>query len=106
MKNVEKETKEIVNSNKPIKLSRLEYEILKYFKDDGYPYIARDQTLDLLCIYESKPKKSHLVWCNQKGRCDAFPFIQKAFYFVKWEDEEPTLIQDILDNCEVIEDVD
>lgn len=29
---------------------------------------------------------------------------KEIFDFLSWEDEEPTLIQNILDNCEVIED--
>lgn len=27
-----------------------------------------------------------------------------TFQFVKWRDEEPTSIKEVLDNCEVIED--
>ena len=26
------------------------------------------------------------------------------FPFIKWEDEEPTSIEDVLNNCEVVED--
>lgn len=29
---------------------------------------------------------------------------KEIFDFLSWEDEEPTLIQNILENCEVIED--
>lgn len=73
----------------PIKLSRLEFELLKYFSKK-YDYIFKEE----IVYFENKSNKELVnledwgeglsVWLN-KGE---FP------------------IQDILNNCEVIEDVD
>lgn len=84
----------------PIKLSRLEYELLKYYIEHGYLYIARDNNKALFA-YDTKPRKIPCQWWtteNIKGI-----YFDECFKFIKWEDEESTLIQDILKNCEVIE---
>ena len=83
-----------------IKLSRLEYELLKYYIEHGYQYIARDND-KVLFAYDTQPCKIQSHWEateNIKGI-----YFDECFKFIKWEDEEPTLIQDILDEYEVIE---
>ena len=83
-----------------IKLSRLEYELLKYYIEHGYQYIARDNDKALFA-YDTKPRKIPCQWwATEKIKGIYF---DECFKFVKWEDEEPTLIQDILDEYEVIE---
>jgi hypothetical protein len=84
----------------PIKLSRLEYELLKYYIEHGYLYIARDNNKALFA-YDTKPRKIPCQWWtteNIKGI-----YFDECFKFIKWEDEESYEIQDILNNCEVIE---
>lgn len=94
----------LVSENKePIKLNRLEYEILKFIE---FGYIARDKDGNLFSFWY-KPKKDNDIWdCdvkkNQNYSHDLTSF-NELFEFIKWEDEEPTLITNILNNCEVIE---
>lgn len=89
------------------KLSALELEILRYFYEDGYGYIARDKDNDLF-LYKILPVKSIDSWvigCDEP--CRSFQTLndfRNLFSFVKWEDEEPTSIKEILDNCEVRDD--
>lgn len=86
----------------PVKLSRLEYEILKWAKKEGYKYITRDEDCEL-CTFQSEPEKLNIAW----DCCDVYtelPLFKKSFQFIQWADEKPTLIQSILDNCEVVND--
>ena len=59
-----------------------------------YKWIARDQDGDLY-VYKSKPRKVPLVWAfaNDSAGFEAFNHL---FQFIKWEDEEPYLISDLL----------
>ena len=84
----------------PIRLTCLEYELLKYFSYE-HKYISRDID-DKLYIYVKKPTKTSMVWRtdNKFVRFDTF---KNLFQFIKWSDEEPTLIRDVLGNCIVIE---
>lgn len=86
----------------PIKLSRLEYEILKWAKKEGYKYITRDGDGEL-CTFHSEPEKLNIAW----DCCDVYielPLFKKLFQFIQWADEKPTSIQEMLNNCEVVED--
>ena len=88
---------------KPIILSELEYNILKYLSDNTeYMYISRDKSC-FLGVYHNKPDKLNNAWgCyGTTGHLNVFT---KLFQFVKWEDEEPYSINDILKNCRVISD--
>ena len=38
------------------------------------------------------------------GKEYEFTLFNNLFPFIKWEDKEPTLIKEVLNNCEVIED--
>lgn len=87
----------------PVKLSRLEYEILKWEKKEGYKYIARTSSNSLF-FYANKPNKLNYCWVSKDSNDEFFGMFNKLFQFVKWEDEEPTSTQDVLENCEVIED--
>jgi hypothetical protein len=93
----------ILENKEPIKLNRLEYEILKFIE---FGYIARDEDGNLFSFWY-KPKKVKDIWdCdvpkNQNYSRDLTLF-NELFAFIKWEDAEPTLIQNVLNNCEVIE---
>lgn len=87
----------------PVKLTRFERDILEYaLKNTDYRFITRDEE-DKLYFYSVKPRKYNRYWQylaqNQRRLLsdDLFPF-------VKWEDDEPTSIKDVLANCEVVND--
>jgi hypothetical protein len=84
----------------PIKLSKFEYEYLKVAKENGYNFITRDND-SCVFLYRNRPWKDELSW-DYSGK---FMIVfEELFKFVKWEDEEPYLIDEILANCEAIED--
>ena len=88
----------------PIKLSRLEYEFLKYLSDNTkHMYIVRNKD-GKLCIFDFEPVKNKVNdWWS--GRCMyGMVMFNKLFQFVQWEDSTPTLIKDVLENCEVVND--
>lgn len=94
---------ELESLNPIIHLSKLEYELLKYYIGHGYRYIARDKD-ELLFAYDIKPRKIQDRW-------DVIERVKKInfndlFSFIKWEDKEPYPIAYILDNCEVNTNVD
>lgn len=72
------------------KLSSAERVILENL-DKEYKWIARDRS-EMLCVYIGKPMKGGSVWSGYKLKLD-FP---KLFTFVKWEDEQPYSIEELL----------
>lgn len=85
-----------------IKLSRLEHDVLKYLLEKTqYRFIVREKS-DNIYIYKRKPKKGIGAWDSSTGMLNLNVFIN-LFPFIKWEDEEPTSIEDVLNNCEVVE---
>lgn len=91
---------ELESLNPIIPLSKLEYELLKYYSEHGYQYIAKDKSNQLF-VYGNKPCKMSCTWDDVENFCECN--FKNLFSFVKWEDEEPYSITYILDNCEVIE---
>ncbi|MEQ3039698.1 hypothetical protein [Thomasclavelia ramosa] len=87
---------------KPVKLSKFEYEYLKVAKENEYNFIARDKN-GTLVIYNIAPHKTDTLWCTASAKWDKVKF-NNLFNFVKWEDEDPYNIDEILSNCEVMED--
>lgn len=87
----------------PVKLTRLEYEILKWLIDKDYKYIARDSGGGLYVYYEQPPKKDR-IWGSAIGDHFSICDFRDLFHFVKWEDSTPTSIKDVLNNCEVVND--
>lgn len=92
----------------PIKVSKLEYDILKYlFNDTGYRYIVRDKyyhegDIFYLYIFKNRPLEDSGGWhSNDPYDRSQFYAFNNLFKFIKFEDEKPTLIQSILENCEV-----
>lgn len=86
----------------PIKLSKLEYDILKWIKENTqFEYIVRNEIGHLFASSE-KPTKQQYVW-TYRERNHELSIFDKLFKFVKCEDEEPIVIADILNNCEVIQ---
>lgn len=88
----------------PIKLTRLEYDILKYLSDNTkHMYIVRDGNGNIF-LYDEEPQKSESSpWWTGRGMCHMKMF-NKLFQFIKWEDSTPTPIKDVLNNCEVVND--
>ena len=87
----------------PIKLSKLEYDILKWIKENTqFEYIVRNE-IGHLFASSGKPAKQQYVW-TYRERTHELSIFDKLFKFVKCEDEKPTLIQSILENCEVVND--
>lgn len=90
----------------PIKVSKLEYDILTYIlKNTECRYITRNKSRSL-CVHSYKPVKDTKYghWtavCDKVKSCEVF---NNLFPFIKWEDEEPTSILEVLENCEVVED--
>lgn len=61
-----------------------------------YNYIARDSATYLI-LFESKPIKKEREWIRQPGTYFTnFYAYMHLFPMVKWEDEEPWLIEDLL----------
>lgn len=88
----------------PIKLSKLEYDILKYLSDNTvHMYIVRDGNGNIF-LYDVEPEKSKSApWWTGRGMCHMGMF-NKLFQFIQWGDSEPTSIEYVLKNCEVVND--
>lgn len=74
-------------------LNEDEKAILKVLLNEKYKWIARDKN-DWLYVYASKPKKGITIWENTGS--PMMPFIH-LFNFIKWEDDEPYSIEDLLE---------
>ena len=81
----------------PIKLTEDERVILKNMSVD-YRYIGRDKNGDLY-IYRNKPERDNFV------KAMKFNVYNHLFQVIKWTDKKPYKIKDILENCEVNNDV-
>lgn len=88
----------------PIKLTRLEYDILKYLSDNTkHMYIVRNKD-GKLCIFDFEPVKNKVNdWWSGRYMYGMVMF-NELFQFVQWEDSTPTPIKEVLENCEVVED--
>lgn len=86
----------------PIKLTRLEFEILKWLDKGGYKFITRSRSNNLIA-HDSTPKKVLNGWFSESRYKYLSPF-DELLCFVKWEDEEPISIKQVLRNCEVADD--
>lgn len=83
----------------------LEKLLLEHQLEMGYKYITRDVTDDRLNFFKNEPVTNGSTWYGKnENNYPVFDMHLKELYpFVSWEDKEPTLIQDILDKYEVIE---
>lgn len=87
----------------------MEIVILNYLANSThFKWIARDQD-NSLCVFENKPCKEktddnigYVYWNRSdiKSDIDFLGPFENLFKFIKWEDEEPTLVQDALDKVE------
>lgn len=81
---------------KRLVISEDEKAILKVLLNEKYKWIARDKN-DWLYVYASKPKKGITIWENTGS--PMMPFVH-LFNFIKWEDEEPYSIEELLEGEE------
>lgn len=77
-----------------IKSADKEVEILKALNTLGYTYIARDKN-GKLYAYENKPEKRTNFWLSYY-RYYLIKKDEDLFNFIKWEDADPTNIDDLL----------
>lgn len=85
----------------PVKLTIAEKCILENLKGN-FEWIVRDEN-GVLYLCEEKPKKHY----GDKVWVDGFNYhiiriFEHLFKFIKWEDEEPYNIKELLENCEVV----
>lgn len=84
----------------PVKLTRFEHDVLKHLLEKTqYRFIVREKS-DSIYIYKRKPKKGLGAWDISTGMQNLNIFVN-LFPFIKWEDSEPTSINNVLNNCEV-----
>ena len=87
----------------PVKLTELEHGILEYLLENRqYGFVVRERN-GIIYAYKSKPKKEADSW-GSLSLNNELGLFNNLFQFVKWEDSEPTSIEDVLGNCEVVED--
>lgn len=87
----------------PVKLTRFEHDVLKHLLEKTqYRFIVRERS-GFIYIYKSNPKKEADGWKSLSLGRELGPF-NNLFQFVHWEDSKPTSIEDVLGNCEVIDD--
>lgn len=76
-------------------LSEVERVILENLYRDSN-YITRDESGELW-LFENRPIKKDYSWDLLNGFGEKFSLYKHLFKMVKWEDEEPTLIADLLE---------
>lgn len=60
-----------------------------------FKWIVRSQERCLL-LYEEKPQKTRYYWESSLGNVENLMAFNHLFEYIKWEDELPTLIEDLL----------
>lgn len=84
-------------------ISKLEYDILDYlYNNTHFRYIARDEGKWLFAYYEPPVKGTD---CWEDGGCyGSLEMLGDLFKSVKWTDEKPTSICEILEKGKVVGD--
>lgn len=89
---------ELICERKEHELTSHEIDVLKALKTLGYEWLSRDFDRDLFAFGE-KPEKGETTWFNYYHLNS---YVDKdLFTFIKWEDEEPTNINDLLKEIEL-----
>lgn len=88
-----------------IKMTRLDYEMLKFVKKQGAKYICRDES-GLINLYEEEPRimENEPTWWAGGEYSYLSAFTKQLFQFVTWESQKYYVIKDVLENCEIVED--
>lgn len=93
----------LLEYKEPIKLNKLEYDILKYLSDNTkHMYITRNQNGNIY-VFDFEPTKDKYYNCWSSRGMHGMVMFNNLFQFVQWKDSEPTSIEDVLNNCEVFE---
>lgn len=87
----------------PVKLTRLEYLLLKLFYEKDFRYLTRSAG-GFLYINKGNnpPQKKDGMWFNCESYI-TYDVINDLFQFVQWKDEQPKSIKKILNNCDVVD---
>lgn len=86
----------------PVKLTELEHGILEYLLEKRqYRFVVRERS-GIIYVYKSKPKKEADSW-GSLSLNNELGLFNNLFQFVQWQDSEPTSIEYVLNNCEVID---
>lgn len=87
-------------------ITREEYELLKQYRATGYRWIARDEDGELY-LYRTVPTKLSSCWLsfNIDDGIDDLCDGDVLFQCIKWEDEEPTKILDLIQDYEKQEEL-
>lgn len=91
---LEDEYLSLIWERKEYELTQEQIKILKALKTLGFNWIARDKDTNLYG-YNTKPKKLIDVW-NIGSSLMPLDFLTVGFDFIKWSDDEPTKIDDLL----------
>ena len=75
------------------KYSEIEIQTAKNLIAKGYEWITRDKN-DALFAYDGKPKKLESCW--RSGEWQEFASFVPIFPQIKWDDEEPVRLRDIV----------
>lgn len=90
----------------PIKLSKVEYEILRYLYKRNYRYITREKSERVIAFKGRPHKRDYGVWNTISGEkigfLDLYDF-SNLFQFTNWKNSKPTSIEEVLKNCEVVD---
>ena len=90
----------------PIKITQLDYEMLKFVQKQGAKYICRDES-GVINLYEKEPRimEDEPAWWWAGGEYSYLTaFTKQLFQFVTWESQKYYVIEDVLENCEIVED--
>ena len=85
--------KKLLWERKDPKFTEDEKAILKVLLKEKYKWIARDKN-GCLYVYASKPEKVITIW--EGSGLPMMPF-NHLFQFIKWEDDEPYSIEELLE---------
>ena len=77
-------------------ITREEYELLKNYRAECYSYLSRDKD-NLLCVNMYKPRKLNERWLWGTNH---LLLNRDTLKCVRWEDEEPTRITDLINEYE------
>lgn len=92
---LEDDNLDLIWERKDIKLTDREIEILKALKLLGFNFLARDDS-PYLHAYTDKPDKYSYYWESDYGDDVYIDNNNNIFDFIKWEDKEPTNIDELL----------
>ncbi len=82
------------------KFTKFQFYLLQKLSEK-FTWMARDKGEEYICCYKEKPVKRREVWYVEKPEYILLESPINDFPFIKWEDEEPYNINELLKNCEV-----